>query len=253
MIPFFKKLFAAQKKGERRLFFAAVFCAAVATLVIAAIAVGKNTRIVPADGGSYVEGVVGQPTSLNPVIAESETDKNLVRLVFSNVTDLAEKIEADPEHPSRVFRVRLKEDILWHDGEKLTSDDVVFTVKKIQDPTSASPFYSAWQGVVAERFSELEVSFTLVAPYAFFPDTLKDLYVLPKHLYEAVPPSNWRLSEYNLKPVGSGPYRFYSYDKRPDGFVEGYHFTPNENASPRPMIQNFTMEFFASPDDMTRA
>ena len=72
-------------------------------------------------------------------------------------------------------------------------------------PDAHSPLYQSWQGVTATRVSELEVEFTLANPYAFFGDTLNNLYILPKHLFADTPPGNWHLSDYNLKPVGSGP------------------------------------------------
>ena len=118
--------------------------------------------------------------------------------------------------------MRLKEGLTWQDGQQLTSDDVVFTVQSIQDPDAHSPLYQSWQGVTATRVSELEVQFTLTNPYAFFGDNLKNLYIVPKHLYADTPPGNWHLSDYNLKPVGSGPYQFLSYNKNSDGFISSY-------------------------------
>ena len=104
------------------------------------------------------------------------------------------------------------------------------------------------------RVSELEVQFTLPAPYAFFGDNLKNLYIIPKHIFVDVPPGNWRLSDYNLKPVGSGPYQFVSYDQGSDGFISSYQLAAWENSFEQtPLIPNFTFTFFRNENDLVKA
>ncbi|MDO8504384.1 MAG: peptide ABC transporter substrate-binding protein [Candidatus Liptonbacteria bacterium] len=195
---------------------------------------------------------MGQPSFVNPLLAESVADKNLVRLTFSNLTDLADNIEGDKN--GRSFRVHLKENLFWSNGQKLTSDDVIFTLQKLQDPQTGSPYFSNWQGVVANRTSELEVQFNLVAPYAFFTESLDNLYVVPKHLFADTPPANWKLSDYNLKPVGSGPFMFKTYEKRSDGFITDYRLEPNPYyAGDKPYVENFNFRFFAKPEDVLKS
>jgi peptide/nickel transport system substrate-binding protein len=118
-------------------------------------------------------------------------------------------------------------------------------VESIEDPDSQSPLASSWQGVIANRMSELEVQFVLPAPYAFFGDDLENLYIIPKHIFGDVPPGNWRLSDYDLKPVGSGPYEFVSYNRGSDGFISSYQLAAwNNSFSKQPLIPNFTFTFF---------
>lgn len=224
----------------------------LSVFLLVVLLIGQATRAVPTAGGSFTEGFVGQPIFANPVLAKSEIDKSLVRLVFSSIQDISTKIDISEE--GRIWSVRLKEDLLWSDGEKLTSDDVVFTVQSIQDPDAKSPLFANWQGVRVDRSSELEVQFTLVAPYAFFPDNLVSLYILPKHIFEDVPASNWKISDYNLSPVGSGPYKFVSFDKRSDGFVINYRLEANQSSSGEtPLIKNFTLSFFEEVGDLIKA
>lgn len=243
-----KKIFLVLTKRERVVFLAATAIFVVSGGALLGIRFIESTRTVPAAGGEYVEGFLGQPAYVNPVIASTEADRGLVRLVFSNVTDLALTVE--PSDDGRTWKVRLKENLRWQDNEKLTSDDVIFTVQKIQDGATASPLQNAWQGVAAQRLSELEVQFSLINSYAFFRDTLKNLYILPKHLFADVPPSNWRLSDYNLKPVGSGPYAFSAYEKRPDGFIYSYKLVSAETYfGEKPLIERFTFQFFPKRAD----
>lgn len=247
-MAFLRKIFNAFSKTEKVFFFTAVFLATFSAVALLISWAAGKTYVVPASGGEYVEGVVGQPVFVNPVLAANEADKNLVRLLFSNVGDLADKIEMSQN--GRVWNVRLKEGLVWSNNEKLTSDDIVFTVQKIQDSDTQSPLFSNWQGVAVNRLSELEAQFNLAAPYAFFGDNLKNLYVLPKHLFADTPSPNWRLSEFNLKPVGSGPYVFVSYEKRPDGFITAYHLTPNQRYfAAKPFIRKFSFKFFTKIED----
>lgn len=247
-----KKLFAAFTKKERVTFVIASAGAAVSFLVVAGIMIAHATKAVPAAGGEYVEGIVGQPEYVNPVIASSEADMDIVRLVYSSLADLADNVSASPD--MRTWTIHLKDGLLWQDGQKLTADDVVFTVQSIQNKDANSPLYASWQNVQVERESELEVQFTLDAPYSFFGGNLKNLYILPKHLYGSTPPGNWRLSDYNLKPVGSGPYKFSSYNKASDGFVSSFSLTAWSDASGvRPLIGSFNFEFFNDENDLVQS
>ncbi len=248
----FKKIYGALNRAERTIFIAAFAVLILSGAAWGILALGTYTRVVPAEGGEFTEGIVGQPSYINPVMAASETDKAMVRLLFANLTDLAEKIEADKG--DRTWRVRLKEGLTWSNGEKLTSDDIIFTVQKLQDPESLSPYTQSWYGVTASRVSELELTFNLASPYPFFAEHLENLYPIPKHLFAETPLSNWRLSEYNLKPVGSGPYKFDTYEKKANGFIAGYKLVKNPGfAGKQPLIPVFLIQFFAQKDDVVKA
>ena len=246
-LSFFKKVFAAFTKRERVSFWLASAVIIVSIGAIAGIIIIEKTRAVPASGGQYTEGIIGQPEYVNPVTAKSETDRDLVRMVYSNIYDIADKIEISSD--TKTWTIRLKENLHWQDDTRLTSDDVIFTVQEIQNKDSDSPLSDSWAGVAVSRISELELQFSLVKPYAFFGDNLKGLYILPKHLFADIPPGNWRLSDYNLKPVGSGPYSFSSYEKRPDGFITSYHLKAWDGYfGTKPLIQNFDFQFSNNKD-----
>ena len=173
-------------------------------------------------------------------------------MVYSNLSDISDSIT--PSTDLKTWDVRLKQGLTWQDGQQLTSDDVVFTVDSIQDPDAHSPLYQSWQGVTATRVSELEVEFTLTNPYAFFGDTLNNLYILPKHLFAETPPGNWHLSDYNLKPVGSGDYQFASYNKNSDGFISSYQLTAwNGTPEAHPLIPDFNIDFFNDENTLVKA
>lgn len=241
-MTWFKKIFAALTRGERLIFIAAWVGAIISFVVVMGVIFTNVTKAVPAAGGEYTEGMVGQPEYVNPVIATTQTDLDLVKMVYSDLDDVADSIDVSTD--TRTWTVHLKDGIAWQDGQKLTSDDVVFTVQSIQDPDAHSPLYASWQGVAVSRVSELEVQFTLVNPYAFFGDDLANLYIVPKHLFADTPPGNWHLSDYNLKPIGSGPYKFVSYEKNSDGFISGYNLQAWNGNGAQPLVQNFDLQFF---------
>jgi peptide/nickel transport system substrate-binding protein len=213
--------------------------------------IAQATTAIPTAGGEYIEGSLGQPEYINPVTASSQTDLDIVKMVYSNLSDLADSITASPD--LKTWDVRLKEGLTWQDGQKLTSDDVIFTVQSIQDPDAKSPLFQSWQGVTVNRVSELEVEFTLTNPYAFFGNNLKDLYILPKHVYAGTPAGNWRLSDYNLKPVGSGPYEFLSYNKTANGFISSYSVQAWSGTSQaQPLIKNFDFKYFTDENTLVQ-
>jgi len=174
----------------------------------------KNTEIVPCEGGTYTEGVIGQPRFINPVYANSDVDRDLVELIFSGLMRYNGNLEIVPdmaqaypeiEEQGMVYKFFLREDIFWQDNVQLTADDVIFTIKTIQSPRYKSPLIANWVGVEVEKINEFGVKFTLQKSYSSFLEncTLK---IIPKHIWENIPSENFPLSTYNLEPVGSGIY-----------------------------------------------
>lgn len=216
-----------------------------------AIAIGEHSEFVPVAGGSYVEGVVGQPIAVNPAISSNQADLDLSALLFTDFGNLITRSELSPDN--RTYTITLKEDLVWDDGKPLTSDDVIYTIQTIQNPDARSPLAKDWQGVVAERVSQIQAKFSLPTPYVYFKDNVSRLRIIPKHIFGAVPPSNFRLSAYILEPVGNGPYRFKEFSKRRDGFITGYHLVPNEHfIGDRAFIADFYVQFYENSDDLIK-
>lgn len=193
----------------------------------------KNTKVVPVPGGEYIEGVVGLPRFVNPILAQTnDPDMDLSRLIFSSllkidsrgnlIPDLAEKYEIDESQKTYTFF--LKKNIYWHDQEQLDASDIVFTVQAIQDPRYKSPLRTTLQGVTVEKIDNYTVQFKLKDVYAPFLYNL-GFGILPKHIWEYVPPEFIELAEYNLKPIGSGPYKFLKFKKDKKGEIKSFHLT----------------------------
>lgn len=223
-----------------------------ASLARISLAIQENSELVAAPGGIYREGIVGQPIAVNPVISANVIDQDINALVYGSLFDLITSYEIDDDN--RIFIIKLKEDLKWSDGEPLTSDDIIFTLRVIQEPESGSPLLKAWQSVAVERISELQVQFALSAPYSFFTENLKRLPIIPKHVFGAIPFQNLKLSSYNLEPIGNGPYRFKGYSKRKDGFITQYHLEENEYfAGDKPFIKDFYFRFYENTEELLKA
>lgn len=193
----------------------------------------RMTVVKPAFGGTYREGLLKEPRFINPIFASSnDTDRDITEIVFSGLIrytptgevepDLAESIDIAEDGKS--YKAKLRPGLIWHDGFPLTADDVVFTIKTIQNPELKSPWRQNWQGVTVEKLDELTVRFLLRQPYAPFIENLT-IGIIPEHLWAKVLPDSAPLSDLNLKPIGSGPYEFKTFTRLPDGSVTSYTLT----------------------------
>lgn len=249
----FKKIFETFSRTEWLIFGVALFVFAASFIFSASEIFRENTISAPIAGGEYFEGMIGQPTFINPVLGEAgEADRTLSRLIFDDILSLAESRKISDD--GKVFNIRLKEDAKWHDGDPITSDDVIFSIRAIQNPDSRSALFSAWRGVEAQRISEREIKLTLSSPYAFFENTLQNLRPIPKHIFGVVPAANLRLSNYNLEPIGNGPFRFEFFEKKRDGFIVEYRLVRNENYfGEKPYLGKFTFRFFPDEKELADA
>lgn len=250
------KIFAlvrALSRKEQFVLLGAAVIFIVSTTTYSTLLLQTKTEVVASRGGEFKEGVVGQPAFINPVFPTTDADRDISRLVFTSVADAAESIRMSEDGVS--WSVRLKEGIYWHDGARLTSDDVIFTLELIQNPEARSPLYASFQGVAAERVSELEIKFVLQSPYAFFEtDHLNSLRIIPKHLFNDIPVQNLKLSSYGLRPIGSGPYEVISHKSDLNGIITELTLTANEKYfKGRPNIDTFTFKFYRNTADLIRA
>ncbi len=166
---------------------------------------------------TYVEAMVGAPRFVNPLLASSDTDTDLAHLVYSGLTrvagndsiapDLASGWDASPD--GRTYTFTLKADAKWHDGEPVTSDDVLFTLELLRgpdfpgDPTLVAP----WKNIDVKASDKQTVTFRLPAPDASFPQ-FTTLGILPRHSWGTIKSSELVTSGLNQAPIGAGPWRY---------------------------------------------
>lgn len=213
----------------------------------------RLTEEIPAEGGSFTEGVIGQPSFINPLIANGNgPDEDLMELLFSDMGELAESYAGSPDGKS--WTMTLKEGLSWDDDKPITAADMIFTIETIQDQDAGSPGAGAWQGIIAEKISDREVRFTLREKNAFFENLARSLRIAPEHIFAGIPITNMRLSDYNLEPVGSGPYSWEGTDVEKDGFIREIRLAPNGkyHGTP-PLVPEFSIRFYENEEDLARA
>ncbi len=224
----------------------------------------RNTEIVPAQGGTHNEGIIGAPLFINPVFAQdNNADRDLVELIFSGLMKYNQQGELVPDlardyrvlEDGQVFEFDLKENIFWSDGRPLTADDIIFTVKKIQNPALNSSLRASWLGVETEKISDLTVRFILSSPSAVFLEncTLK---IMPKHIWQDIAETNFHRSVHNnlLNPIGSGPYKVDKVNYEKDGRIKSIELVANNlYHGSQPHITNVNILFFNNNEELLSA
>jgi ABC-type transport system substrate-binding protein len=195
----------------------------------------SHVTLFPAVGGEYTEGLIGLPVYINPILQTTDVERDLNSLIFSGllrrdkeqqiITDLAENYEISEDQKNYIFKLR--KDVFWHDGEKFTADDVLFTIESIQNPEYKSPFFVCFIGVMVKKIDDYTIRFVLEEPYAPFLNILT-IGILPEHIWSNVEPSNAILSRYNLEPIGTGAWKLLTKDKA-DGFIKSIELEKNKN------------------------
>ena len=215
-----------------------------------------GTKSVPDFGGEYTEGMVSQPRYINPILSQtSEADADISELVYGGLFgyDVEGKItnrlleNYTLSEDGRIYTLTLKQGVKWHDGVEVTAEDVLFTIRAIQDPTYKSPLRSNWLSVEAGVVDRYTLTLTLKKTYFGFLESLT-VGILPKHIWENIAPENFLLADYNLAPIGSGPYRFYDSEKDSSGNMLSYELRSfDEYYAGAPYIQKITFHFY--PDE----
>ncbi|GMU74280.1 MAG: hypothetical protein AMXMBFR44_4770 [Candidatus Campbellbacteria bacterium] len=240
-------------------------------VVLAAIAVvslswmlllwhGKLTVVVPAPGGTLHEGIVGTPRFINPLLAQTDADRDLTILMYAGlmralpggelIPDLAESYSVSDD--KTVYTFTLRPELYFHDNTPLTARDVVFTVKSAQDPRIGSLRAGTWDGVTVEAQGARTVVFTLSRPYAGFLNNTT-LGIMPQHIWEDIAAEDFRGSTFNERPVGSGPFALERIREN-DGVVTNYLLRPFKRYGlGEPYLSRIFLHIFGNEREMLDA
>jgi len=214
--------------------------------------------VVPMEGGSISEGIVGTPRFVNPILALSDADKNLITLVYSGlmrkssdgtlIPDLAEGYEMSKD--GLTFTFTLKDKIYFHDGEAVTADDIIFTINEARDPIIKSPLKASWDGINVQKIDEKTIKFSLKQPYSSFLENTT-VGIIPKHIWDGSP---IELNDANINPIGSGPYSVSKVSKQSSGIIDSYELTSFKKfILGKPYIKKITLHFYPNENDMISA
>ncbi len=175
------------------------------------------TIIVPEVGGKYIEGVVGTPQFINPLLAQAnQVDQDLVALIFNGLTradgqgnlvpDLAKSWLISEDGLRYDFQLR--QDVRWQDGAPFTADDVFFTIALMQNPDfpGDSSLATVWRTVSVQKIDDYTIRFILSEPFLGFMN-FTTLGILPSHLFKDVVVSQLLYHPFNLHPIGTGIFK----------------------------------------------
>lgn len=259
ILEYLKKFSATEK---------VVFGVLAAASIITSIAMTARANAyfmteVPTNGGTLHEGLVGLPHAVNPILAVTDVDRDIASLVYAGLTrfkdnkiepDLASSWEISPD--GLVYTFTLKPGLTFQNGTPLTAEDVVFTVNRVKDYALKSPRAADWSGVTAEALSSpgrsgespMIIKFTLKQPYSSFLANTT-LGIIPKSIWGNVTDEQFIFSEYNVRPIGAGPYKILDIKRDQGGIPTEYALEAwdgyNGNA---PYIANIVFSFFPDLD-----
>jgi peptide/nickel transport system substrate-binding protein len=217
---------------------------------------GVDYKPTKAGGGGALKLLFWQaPTLLNPhfavgtkdqegsrifyePLAAWDPDGNLVPVLAAEIPEI-ENGGVAPDGMSVIWK--LKGDVAWHDGRPFTADDVVFNWEYAADPATAATTIGSYQNVTVEKIDPLTVRVRFTKPTPFWADAFVGQFgmIIPKHLFEPYKGANSRAAPADLKPVGTGPYRFV--DFKPGDLVKGER-NPSYHLPNRPYFDTIEMK-----------
>jgi peptide/nickel transport system substrate-binding protein len=217
----------------------------------------------PTSGGIFTEALIGSFGRLNPLLdLDNPADREIDRLLFSSLIkfdsrgiplpDLAESwgVSAD----GTIYNITLRNTATWHDDVPVTSDDILFTINYLRSEFSSYPtdVRNLWDQVEITRLDDKNIKFTLPDPFAPFLDYLT-FGVLPKHLLETVSADQLAAADYNLAPIGSGPYKF-DHLTIEEGRITGVVLTVSKNYYGQiPFIDQIVFRYYTSEESANAA
>lgn len=168
----------------------------------------------PTKNSSYAEAVLGPIETLNPLFASTQAEKSADYLMFSRLLsydssgnlnyDLASNLSIDKS--GKTYKLSIRPNVSWHDGEKLTTKDIAYTIELLKDRDLHSVI-AGWDNISIKVIDDYNISFVLKDVYAPFKHALT-FPILPAHILSVIKPSEIRESSFSQNPVGSGPFKF---------------------------------------------
>jgi peptide/nickel transport system substrate-binding protein len=209
-------------------------------------------------GGGLVKALWWQaPTLLNPHFANGTKDQDACRIFYEPLASYDPDGNVIPvlaaETPSlqnggvakdgMSVTWKLKKNVVWHDGKPFTADDVVFNWEYVMDPATAAVTIGPYRDIVRiDKLDSHTVKIVFKSPAPFWSAPFcgaANGVIIPKHLFQAFKGDKSREAPTNLKPVGTGPYKFV--DFKPGDIVRG-ELNPNYHVPNRPFFDQVEMK-----------
>ena len=212
------------------------------------------------DGGTYIEATIGRVSSMNPLFATTSSEKVLSKLMFATLVaddysghpgpELANTVRYDSE--GKIWRIHLRDGLLWSDGEPITNRDVMFTVELIQNPAVSTIFTANLEGVKVHEEENGDIAFELPSAYADFESALA-FPLVPEHILKDTPLKTLAEANFSKTPVTSGAFSFNAVQgTKEDERV--YYLTANQNYFlGKPMVSSFAVHTYENEENVVAA
>lgn len=217
----------------------------------------KEQSGTPSKGGKIVHGLTGDPVTFNPILSTDSASNFVIARVFNGLVkanenmeligDLAEKWEFSDD--GLVWTFHLRKDVYWHDGVKFTSADVKYTYEAILHPDYTGVRKTDFKPIKKiETPDDHTVKLYLDKPFAPLLSKLT-IGIIPKHVFESTPIAKMKENPANLKPIGTGPYKFVEWQKDQYILLEANDKYFDEG----PYIQQVVIKFYKDDQVMLAA
>ncbi|KGT81209.1 peptide ABC transporter substrate-binding protein [Bradyrhizobium japonicum] len=231
-----RKSIAEVKQGmlSRRSFIRTMAAAGIAAPVASQILLWNDVAMADATlqykptkagGGGPLKILLWQaPTLLNPHFAIGTKDQVASRIFFEPLAgwdkdgnlipclaaEIPTKANGSLAADGMSVIWKLKQGVKWHDGKPFTADDVVFTWAYAADLATAAYSTGSYKDITVEKIDDHTVKVLFKAPTPFWADPFVGSVgqILPKHHFGDYAGAKSREAPGNLKPVGTGPYKF---------------------------------------------
>ena len=168
-------------------------------------------------GGTYSEGILGEVKTLNPLFTSTDTEKSFEQIAFSRLYDidetgnlkgdLVESVSTSDNYKN--FKIKMRNNAVWSDGQKITANDVIFTIKLLREQSINPSGFKAWKNVDISKNSDYEFSVKVPSSsssilYSF------NFSILPEHILKDIQIEKIRESAFSKNPITSGAFNFKS-------------------------------------------
>ena len=217
-----------------------ILSVALAAVLSASLLVGCGNKGGGSSSGEAKDTIVYSMNTapegiFNPLISNVNIDKYVTSVVYASLMTVNDKGEQEPylateskvSDDMKKITYTLSDKAVWHDGEKVTANDVAYTFKAMADPNYTGGYYGDVQAVKgAEAYHNgeaediegikviddktIEIEFEKV--YAPGVTNLGNVEIIPEHIWSKVDPGEWtKQTELLNNPVGCGPYKLTEY------------------------------------------
>lgn len=212
----------------------------------------KNNADGPSYGDALIEGTIGEPSILIPMLASDTASHNVSGLIFNGLVkydtdlsvigDLAESWDISKD--GLVITFHLRKGVKWADEVEFTADDVMFGYKTIIDEKTPSAYKEDFLQVKkAEVLDKYTFRVTYEKPFAPALTTWGSLIILPKHLLEG---KDITKTDFARNPIGLGPYKLRKWVPDQELILEAY----KDYFEGRPYIDRYIYKRIPDPATM---